>query len=295
MRLEFTFQNFACIDWSGAIGERHAGIAVAICSTGDNAPKLVRPGHRWSRLDVANWLLNKMPPHTLVGMDMSTSLPFIDHGAYFPGWIESPHDAVSLWTMVDRICTNDAHMSVASFVEHIEASRHFRQQGGRVGDLFEPGRGRLRRVELAQAAMGMNPYSNLNLIGAAQVGKSSLSGMRVLHYLRGRLPVWPIQRGRLGATGSLLVEIYTSVAALAAGRKAGRTKMRTVEELNDALASPAIASMKYHGSGAIADHSSDALLTAAWLRRTAEKPEFWHPASLTDEIADKEGWTFGVI
>ena len=31
--------------------------------------------------------------------------------------------------------------------------------------------------------MGCKPYSNFNLVGAAQVGKSSLSGMRMLHRL----------------------------------------------------------------------------------------------------------------
>ncbi len=288
------FDNFACIDWSGALGERHAGIAVAICSSGDAVPKIVRPGHRWSRVEVAHWLLDKMPPRTLVGMDLSTSLPFVDRGSYFPEWSESPANAPALWAMVDRMCKADEHLSVGSFVDHQEASRHFRRQGGRVGDLFEPGRGRLRRTELAQAAMGLNPYSNLNLIGAAQVGKSSLSGMRVLHRLQGRLPVWPFSNS-LSESGSRLVEIYTSVAAFAAGHRAGRSKMRTVEELNEALQSPVIASKRYRGSGRIDDHSSDAILTAAWLRRAASCEELWHPPLLIDEIADKEGWTFGVI
>src|SRR5688500_7807194 len=54
------FDYFAAIDWSGAAGERHAGIALAICETGDAAPTIVRPAHRWSRAEIADWLLNHL-------------------------------------------------------------------------------------------------------------------------------------------------------------------------------------------------------------------------------------------
>ncbi|MEY4238604.1 MAG: hypothetical protein RL339_1205, partial [Pseudomonadota bacterium] len=46
------FEHFVAIDWSGAAGERHHGIAVALCGKEDDAPELVRPGHRWSRPEV---------------------------------------------------------------------------------------------------------------------------------------------------------------------------------------------------------------------------------------------------
>ena len=53
-----SFRRFAAIDWSGAVGERHKGIAVALCAAGVEAPALVRPGHRWSRREVLDWLCN---------------------------------------------------------------------------------------------------------------------------------------------------------------------------------------------------------------------------------------------
>ena len=288
------FRNFAAIDWSGAAGERHKGIAVGLCAEGSAAPALVRPGHRWSRGEVLHWLVEDMPEDTLVGMDLGVSLAFADTGAFFPGWAESPADARSLWALVDRLCEADPHLAVTSFVDHAEAARHFRRHGAREGDLFATngtrgGRGRFRQTELAQARQGCKPYSNFNLVGAAQVGKSSLSGMRLLHRLQGRLPVWPVDP--LPARGSVLVEIYTTIAAMEAGRTAARSKMRSVEALNAALA--ALASGPVPGAGGIDDHSSDALLTAAWLRRAARRPELWHPAGLTAEIARTEGWTFG--
>jgi len=287
------FAHFAAIDWSGAVGPRQKGLAVALCSVGARAPAIVRPGHIWSRIEVLDWLRGDMPRDTLVGLDLGPSLPFADEGAFFPGWDESPPDARSLWALVDRLCAADPHLAATSFVDHPEASRHFRRHGGRTGDRFGAGRGRLRVTEVAQRQQGLNPTSNLNLVGAAQVGKSSLTGMRVLHRVQRALPIWPFDP--MPETGSLIVEIYTSIAALAAGRPRGRTKMTTIEALNAALISPAIASAPVPGSGPIDDHKADALLTAAWLRANADRAELWRPSALTPELARTEGWTFGVL
>jgi hypothetical protein len=284
------FRHFAAIDWSGAVGERLPGIAVAICAPGNAAPALVCPALRWSRAEVERWLRHEMPPDTLVGLDLGLSLPFVDRGAFFPGWDESPADARALWALVERIAADDPHGAANSFVDHPQASRHFRRHGDRTGDLFGTGRGRWRVAEHQQAAAGLNPVSNLNLVGAAQVGKSSLTGMRVLHRLSGRLPIWPIDPDP--GHGSLLVEIYTGLAARDAERPRGRSKMTSVESLNVALA--ALGTRPLAGTGAMSDHRSDALLTAAWLRRVADRPALWHPAGLLPDVARTEGWTFGV-
>ncbi len=283
------FRNFAAVDWSGAAGERHRGIAVAVLEEGQTSPALVHPGHRWSRSEVLEWLLHDLPPDTLVGFDLGISLAHADRGAFFPGWAESPADAKALWALVDLLCADDPHLSVSSFVDHLEAARHFRRHGGREGDLFGGGRGRFRVTERAQEAMGCKPYSNFNLVGAAQVGKSSLSGMRLLHRLQSRIPVWPIDP--LLPCGSLVVEIYTTIAAMAAGRSAAKSKIRDFGELNDALTR--LGCDPVEGKGPISDHASDALITAAWLRNAAQDAALWHPAGLTDEIARTEGWTFG--
>ncbi len=125
------FKHFAAIDWSGAAGERQVGIAVALCDAGGGAPRLVRPGHRWSRHEVLDWLLYGMPADTLVGLDLGISLPFADCGAFFPGWADSPADARALWALVDAACAADPHLAATSFVDHPEAARYFRRHGGR--------------------------------------------------------------------------------------------------------------------------------------------------------------------
>ncbi len=284
------FQNFAAIDWSGAVGKRHRGIAVALCGEGERAPQLIRPGHIWSREEVADWLLEELPHDTLVGIDLSMGFPFADRAAYLPGWDQSPSTARELWQLVEQISANDPHLAVSSFVDHRQVSPHFRRHGGREGAQFGGGRGRFRVTERAKASQGTRPYSNFNLVGAAQVGKSSLTGMRLLHRVSPPLAVWPFDP--LPTSGSVLVEIYTTIAAIEAGRPASRSKMRSYAELNQALSALGCAPLP--GSGPIDDHSSDALLTAAWLRIAAHRQELWNPDGL-NEIAQTEGWTFGAV
>jgi hypothetical protein len=283
------FAHYVAIDWSGAVGARQPGIAVAICANGVLAPALVRPGHIWSRNDVLDWLTTELPEDSLVGLDLSAAFAFEDCGAYLPGWAETPSDARALWALVDRIATDDDNLAASSFVDHPEASRHFRRHGGRRGDLFEGTAGRLRRTEIAQREQGLNPYSNFNLVGAAQVGKSSLTGMRLLHRLSGRFALWPFDP--LPPSGSVVTEIYTSLAAIAAGLPKSRTKMRDGAALDAALVN--IGSEPHAPLARYTDHATDAILTSAWLRAVADDPDLWNPPGLS-AVAATEGWTFGV-
>ncbi len=292
------FANFLAIDWSGAVGPRQPGIALAQCSIEGDAPRLLTPpDHRhWSREMVLRHLRHDLSADTLVGMDLGISLPFADGGAFFPGWEPSPADAPALWALIDTICADDPNLGAGSFVDHPDLSPYFRRHGGREGDRFHLSatahrRGRFRVTETAQERAGCKPYSNFNLVGAAQVGKSSLTGMRLLHQLRSQVFVWPVDGRDIPASGSVVVEIYTAIAALAASRRAGRSKIRDGADLDAALVQ--LGSPPTGLSGPLDDHSTDALLTAAWLRRHADDKALWHPPELTEKIALTEGWTFG--
>lgn len=286
------FAAFIAIDWSGAVGPRQKGIAVAKCETGDDAPAIVRPDHIWSRADVLSFLRHHADARTdiLIGVDLSPALPHADFGAYFPGWAASPPDAKQLWSLVDTWSDQDPHLGVLGFLRHSEARRHFRHQRD-TGDLFSGTTGRLRVCEVAQKAMQLSPSSCFNLIGPAQVGKSSLTGMRVLNRLAGAIPIWPFDP--VPTSGPMIVEIYTTIAARTAGLRKGLSKIRSWEALDAALI--ALASQPTNRTGPISDHASDAILTAAWMRIAADTDNFWHPSGLTDEIARTEGWTFGVV
>ena len=284
------FTSYAAIDWSGQAVARPKGLALAVAEAGDAAPRLIRPSGGWSREDLGEWIAAQAGEDMLIGLDLSPAFPLLDEGAYFPGWHQSPADARGLWSLVEDIAAHDLHLSASSFVMHPEATRHFRQRCT-LGDLHPPGRGRLRICEHGQRAMGLSPYSCFNLVGAAQVGKSSLTGMRVLQRLSGQVAIWPFDP--LPPRGAVVVEIYTALAARAAGLRPGKSKLRDGEALDTALT--ALASSRHEPLASYDDHATDALLTAAWLRHAANRPALWQPEALTPQIAQTEGWTFGVI
>ncbi|WP_254913723.1 hypothetical protein [Sphingobium sp. Z007] len=281
------FARFAAIDWSGAKGARHKGIAVALCEAGDAVPRLVTaPGGVWSRQGVADWLIDagRQAP-TLFGFDFSFAPPFVARGGYLPG-DRVPEDGPAFWAYVDAMC-EDVDLGAASLLE-VAHRRHFyfgKADGVKAAFMHN-------RVCEAQykAGGGGKPSTVYDAIGAAQVAKASFAGMRMLHHLRGKLPVWPFDP--LPDAGSVIVEIYTSIAARAAGRPKGRSKMRDAVALNDALTALGSAA---HDGPMPDDHGADAIVTAAWMRRAAVERALWTPAMLTAQIARTEGWTFGVI
>lgn len=287
------FAQTACIDWSGAVAERPPGLAVAMIEHG-RAPELVYPDRRWSRGEILQWLvkLANEEADILIGLDLSFGFPFLDQGSYFPQWQDSPPTARKLWQLVDEICHDDPHYGASKFVNHAQAKQHFRHGRGNVGEMFTGGIGRLRAVEHHQRKTGQgNSWSCFNLVGAGQVGKSSLTGMRILNQLNGRIPIWPFDP--IPKRGPLIIEIYTSIAARAAGLPKGRSKTHGragLEAALGALAAPVPAKLSRYD-----DHATDAIITAAWLQNAAAIPALWQPELLNSKIIETEGWTFGVI
>lgn len=284
------FSEFAVIDWSGQHVPRPKGLAVARASAGGSAPEVVQPAAgRWSRQAVLEWLSAQAGRDVLIGLDLSPALPFIDLGGYFPGWRDAPVTAKALWREVDERSAATAHLSSNGFLAAPEVREHFLHHNHR-GTAFAPANGRLRRCEVRQRDMRLSPASCFKLIGANQVGKSSLTGMRVLHRLGGSIPVWPFDP--MPPTGPLIVEIYTSLAAREAGLRAGISKIRDAGALDRALA--ALDSKPHRPLDRYDDHVTDALLTTAWLRGAACREALWTPLGL-EEVAANEGWTFGVL
>lgn len=279
------FDTFVCIDWSGERTARPKGLAVAYCKTGSGAPSLLRPSGGWSRQTLLEWLTahGAAGSNALIGLDLSPAFP----APYFPQH-EGPADAPSLWQAVDEICSGDDHLAATSFVTHPDFGRYFRHQTGE-GDLFGGGAGRFRQVEMRQRGSGVSPVSCFNLVGAAQVGKSSLTGMRVLNRLRGKVAVWPFDE--VPAVGPVIVEIYTSIAARAAKLPRRITKIRDAVTLDAALGE--LGSEPHAPLARYDDHSTDALITAAWLRHVGSDASLWTPPGL-DAVRRTEGWTFGV-
>ncbi|SCW90169.1 hypothetical protein SAMN02927924_03860 [Sphingobium faniae] len=284
------FERFAAIDWSGAKGSRHKGIAVAVCEA-EGTPVLVEAlGGIWSRTAVADWLVEASGEKpTLFGFDFSFAPPFVTRGGYLPG-DAVPESGPDFWAYVESIC-DDPDLGAASLLESTHRRHfYFGKADGVKADFMHS-----RVCEAHYNSGGGKPSTVYDAIGAAQVAKASFAGMRLLHRVRSHVPVWPFDAwpfDAMSAQGSLVVEIYTSIAARAAGRPRGRTKMRDLAALNDALAVLGCAS---YGGPAPDDHGADALLTAAWMRGAAGMDELWRPPLLDMQIAATEGWTFGVI
>lgn len=281
------FTRFAAIDWSGAKGHRHKGIAVALCEAGAAAPELVPPPRGvWSRTDVLHWLKAQADTPLLVGFDFSFAPPLVERGAYLPGEA-TPSTARAFWAYVDADCP-DADLGAASFLER-RRGVHF-YLGARDGPKAQFLH--IRRCEAAYNASGIGKASTLyDAIGAAQVAKASFAGMRLLHHLGPAIPVWPFDP--VPTTGALVVEIYTTVAARAAGLRKGLSKVRDAASLDAALL--ALGSDRHTPLARYDDHATDAIMAAAWLRQVAQDPELWHPPALTPAIRRSEGWTFGVL
>ena len=280
------FESFVAIDWSGAKGRRHKGIAIAE-ARGDSAPRLIRPDHAWSRSEVLDWLLKRAAKEpTLFGFDFSFAPPIVEKGEYLVGERDMPKTAREFCAYVDAKCEDD-DLGSASFLE-VAHRRHFYFG---IADGVKAHFVRFRQCDARLNAQGgRKTASAYDAIGAAQVAKASFSGMRLLRHLDGKVAIWPMDP--LPANGSAVVEIYTRIYLRRAGM-AG-TKLRDRASLNLALKgldSPP-SRLRFEPN----DHQTDALVTAAGMRQLATtEPRAFEPEGLTPGIARSEGWTFGVL
>jgi hypothetical protein len=280
------FDAFVAIDWSGAKGRRHKGIAIAE-TRGDAPPRLVRPDHVWSREEVLRWLLKRAEKEpTLFGFDFSFAPPIVERGEYLIGEPDVPKTAREFWPYVDALC-DDEDLGAASFLEFAHR-RHFYFG---IADGVKADFVRFRQCDARLNAQGgRKTASAYDAIGAAQVAKASFSGMRRLHRLDGKVAIFPMDP--VPGHRSAVCEIYTRIYL----RRAGMTgaKLRSRAALNAAL--EGLGSKPVRLKFEPNDHQTDALVTAAGMRALArDEPRAFAPEGLTSQIALTEGWTFGVL
>ncbi|WP_426169177.1 hypothetical protein [Sandarakinorhabdus sp. DWP1-3-1] len=268
------FSRFVGIDWSGAVGSRHPSVQVAVCETGTEAPRLVLPASGvWSRAGVLDWL-GGLSGDVLVGMDAGFGF------AAVPPFLGPARD---LWAEIDAVAAGDADLGGHSFIAH-------RRDAYWLGAADGPRhlRAHLRVTEQVYAASRLGtPTSNFVLLGAAQVGKATLSAMRLVHRLG--WPVWPFDP--LPDRGPVILEIYAQAFARMGGV---RGKLRDRVALDATLAVHGSAPLPAGFPDVFPDHVGDAIITAAGLRAIAGDARWWAPAAMTPGIAVTEGWTFGV-
>lgn len=284
------FTHYIGIDWSGAKGNRHKGLAVAVADTGGNISIIAPPmGEKyWSRFELAAVIRDgfglAQSDKILIGIDGAFGLPHADKNSYLPGM-----DAITapdIWPHFDAICPLDPDFYAGGVVETYRDYVHLPFIGK--GKQYER---RLRVSEDICIQGGIGPCESVyHLIGPSQVGMSAFSIMRMLAWLKeemaGDLSVWPFDP-HLGAV--TMVEIYAALFAKLGGHKG---KIRTRAQLDDVLKA---LDASFNGDLDMKnDHQSDAIITAAGLRFIVRDKKYWQPAKMSAKIAATEGWIFGV-
>lgn len=274
------FGRFVGIDWSGAKGRWQKGLQVAVASSGTSCPRLERgpgPKDKWSRTDVVTWISHEIESQrTLIGLDFAFGFPSIEGLG-----------SVLDWAYVDKLC---------AMCDNFYGGRFFRVSGAAHSEFVNSpwlpkqrySAHYLRETDRAAKRLkGATPQSVFNAIGAAQVGPSSTSGMRVLLHLRknckDKVVVWPFDP--LQPVRSVIVEVFPRYFPLS---KNLSPKMAHHDSLNAALGA--------FGSDPVDDppqseDEGDALICAAALRALSSNETSFR---IPHQIASREGWIFGV-
>ena len=288
------FDYFVGIDWSGAKGSSHKGIAIALSSNNNNIIEIVKPRTKyWSRQGVLDYIINLASENViLVGIDFAFSYPYTDKEAFFSNLIvNSPKSSEELWKFIDFKNQDQDDLYGGAIWKDKIFGEYYNSPFKR-GKFFES----RRRLTEIFAKKIRSPSPTFNCVGPAGVGTGSLAGMRFLHKIKTKFKkkshIWPFDPyTNLQSSQIVLVEIFPSYYFAAAGIRPINQQQAALQALNQALG--------FYGSAPLQDNShlggpdaddADALIAAAALRYHAADKACWQVA---DE-ATLEGWIFGV-
>lgn len=286
------FTHFVGIDWSGAKGNRHPGIAVALCEAGKGTPVVVSaPSGKasWSRQECLDWVSGgcglQKSSRVLIGVDSAFSMPFVDQGRYLDETFEVSH-VKKLWEAVESQCSGAIDLYGGPFVDaHCD---HYLRTGERGTKYWR----RMRVTETRALESGAGPCESVfHLIGPSQVGLAGLTTMRMAWRLD-TLPsiaIWPYDD--VNSAPIVVTEIYAAAFAALGGH---RGKLRERATLNRVLGALDCSPFRKRNIQ-LSDHVCDALVTAAALRQLAPQCKYWYPKGLSVKVRETEGWVFGIL
>jgi hypothetical protein len=262
---------------------------VARCLAGDDSPELIAPPEKkWKRHQIVEWLKTELTKgkRLLIGFDFAFSLPFESVG-YLGGRIGILPNARALWHRLEIAARGESDFGCSAIVsDPLFAPSYWTKGKKPIG--WKAVR-RQTENECAQFT-GAHPESVFKLIGSKQVGKASLTGMRVFQMLRTQndgTAVWPFDS--LAGKQAVFVEIFPTIfRKLASGRL---EKLRDLPALNTSL--KRLNSALFDTTNPVSDDETDAILSAAGLRFYTQSALF--PLDELDSIKiAREGWIFGV-
>ncbi len=271
------FDCFVGIDWSGDKKEWQKGLKIARARPGSSAPKLISgrgPKGNWSRSEAVRWIEDLVgKERALIGFDFAFGFP--------------PSGLALDWEYVEELCCADLNFYGGRFFRTPNCPHSCLVNSPWLArDKYNAGS--LRATEyVATQTKGARPQSVFNAVGAAQVGPSSISGMRALLHLRRRcvdkISIWPFDG--LGDGRSVVVEIFPRYFPLSRNLS---PKLSDHAALNAAL--QAFGSVTV-GTAPASEDEGDALLSAAALRSLSANLAMFERASA---YASTEGWIFGI-
>ena len=282
------FELFVGIDWSGAKGSSHRGIAVSEAKIGNSAPTIISPPQNqkyWSRNEVKNYLVKRSEEKKiLAGIDFAFSYPFIDEMSFFPGLPNSPKTAIELWALIDKINVDEPDFYGGNIWKDPIFSNYYNSPGNR-GVLF---RSRRRLTEIFAKKI-KSPSPTFNCVGPAGVGTGSLAGMRVLHQFGSSACRWPLEKKT--EKRLTLVEIFPALYFMLAGIAPIKGNQAKIEVLNKALVffNSEQLPNDFIVNGPDFDEA-DAIISAAAIRALYKKKKMW----VVPDAANQEGWIFGI-
>ena len=286
------FDEYIGVDWSGAKSPQHShSIALATCNTlGSEAPSPI--SKKLSRTDVHNLIVEKLKgdKRVLVGIDCN----FGYAASVAKKQLGEAVNYTRLWQAVDSVNAEHKNFFAGNTWSTSDFAEYFWTQG-KQPEWFNPQLLR-RHTETAAAEQGLGiPESPFKLIGAKQVGKGGLAGMRMLRSLKStygdKIAIWPFETSLIASAQVVMTEIYPRLFIKHAGF--GNNKVRDVESLNKILKH--FSCKPFIQNGPLNDHLSDAIIASAGLRWYCKhKAPFSVDVDMPVQAITLEGWIFGV-
>lgn len=213
----------------------------------------------------------------LVGLDFAFGFPPVT----------LPQGSILDWDYVEKLCEPHRNLYGGAFFRPPSCEHsHLVNSPWLPKDCYSADHLRTTDI-IAKRVAKARPQSIFNAIGPAQVGPSSISGMRALRVLRGRLgdrvTIWPFDG--LRPTGSVIVEIFPRYYPLSKGKSSKLAHHNTLNDALDAFESDGVERAPK------TEDEGDALLSAAVLRYLSRQSTLFQ---LPHSSIRSQGWIFGV-
>ena len=283
------FDGYYAIDWSGDKNRFQKGIKIAFLDAKNSRPKIISPLNNqkyWNRDTLIEYLKNlKSNKRYLIGFDFAFSYPFQDYESYFFNLKKSPLTPNKLWDFIDSFNLDNKNFYGGN-VWNIKIVKEYYNSPVNRGKKFQS----RRRVTETFAKEICSPSPTFNCVGPGAVGTGTLSGMRVLKFLKNDFNIWPFDSYK-NDDKSIIVEIFPTLYFRKHLIKPKKNIGYTINQINEGLKKynslPISKEFKMFGPD---QDEADAIISVAAIKYFSQNLNYWK----VHKVAKKEGWIYGV-